>query len=72
MVLENLNNFLLQNLWILSLIITWELVWKAIALWKAAKLNHKIWFVVMLVVNTVGIIPIIYLIFTRKKKRKSK
>ena len=72
MVLENLNNFLLQNLWVLSLIITWELVWKAIALWKAAKLNHKIWFVVMLVVNTVGIIPIIYLIFTRKKKRKSK
>ena len=72
MVLENLNNFFIQNLWLLSLIVTWELVWKAIALWRTSKLNHKIWFVLMLITNTIGILPILYLIFTRKKKKKTK
>lgn len=33
------------------------------ALWKAARNRHKIWFVVLFLVNTVGILEIIY-IFT--------
>jgi len=39
------------------------LVWKGLALWRAAKRGDKIWFVVFLIVNTVGILEIIYLFF---------
>jgi len=54
--------------WIWPVII-WSLIWKALALWKAARLGSKVWFVVLLVVNTVGILEILYLyVFTKKAK----
>lgn len=53
---------------ILGILGLWEIVWKAIACWKAARNSQKIWFVVILVINTIGILPIIYLLFFRKKK----
>ena len=46
----------------------WELVWKGLALWKAAKNNHGVWFFCIFVFNTVGILPIIYLLLNRDKK----
>ncbi len=46
----------------------WDIIWKATAMWKASKRNSKIWFVVLLVVNTAGILPIIYHLCTKKKK----
>ena len=53
--------------WILVLIVLWTIPWKGIALWKAARLSHKWWFVVMLVVNTVGILEIIYIFLIARK-----
>lgn len=53
-------------IWLIPLII-WELVWKGIALWKAGRNNQIVWFIVILILNTVGILPIIYLIFFQKK-----
>jgi len=56
-----------------------ELVWKAIALWAAAKKNDRIWFVIMFILSTGGILPIVYLKFytdffkcycAKKKKRR--
>jgi len=47
----------------------WSLIWKGIALWKAARNTDKVWFIVMLVVNTVGILEIIYIFFFSKKKQ---
>ncbi|MEI6494900.1 MAG: DUF5652 family protein [bacterium] len=49
-------------------LILWSLVWKGMALWKAARLGHKWWFIILLVVNTVGILEIIYIYFVAKKK----
>lgn len=46
----------------------WSLLWKGLALWHAAKLSQRNWFVVMLVLNTVGILEIIYLFVFAKKK----
>lgn len=43
------------------LLVIWSLVWKGLALWRAAKRGDKIWFVVFLLVNTAGILEIIYL-----------
>lgn len=45
----------------LFVVIVWSLVWKGFALWRAAKRGEKIWFVIFLLVNSVGILEIIYL-----------
>ena len=49
----------------------WTLAWKGVALWKAARNSSKVWFIVMLILNTVGILEIIYIFFFSKKKVKS-
>ena len=43
------------------MVLIWTVVWKAVAAWKAARKGHLVWFVVFFVVNTIGILPIIYL-----------
>lgn len=64
-----MEQFLQQNLWILILLIPWSFVWKGWALWKSARLNSKVWFIVLLLVNTLGILEILYIyVFSQKKK----
>ncbi len=46
----------------------WVLFWKGFALWTAAKRDNKKWFVALIIINTVGILEIIYLFFYAKKK----
>jgi hypothetical protein len=46
----------------------WSYLWKGIALWHAAKQNQRNWFIVMLIVNTAGILELIYLFRFAKKK----
>lgn len=41
--------------------ILWSLVWKGLALWHASRRGHYWWFLILLVVNTLGILEIIYL-----------
>lgn len=53
---------------ILAILILWEAVWKIIALWKAARNNQLAWFICIAVINTVGILPIIYILMQMKKK----
>lgn len=48
----------------------WSLLWKGLALWRAAKNDQRNWFIVILVVNTVGILEIAYLFFFAKNKLK--
>ncbi|OHA93120.1 MAG: hypothetical protein A3H52_02070 [Candidatus Zambryskibacteria bacterium RIFCSPLOWO2_02_FULL_39_26] len=52
---------------LLVLLVLWSTVWKGLALWKSARLSHKKWFIILLVVNTVGILEIIYIYFVAKK-----
>jgi methionyl-tRNA synthetase len=47
--------------WALVLLMTWMVVWKGLALWKSAKLNQPVWFIFLLVVNTMGILEILYI-----------
>ncbi|MCX6813899.1 MAG: DUF5652 family protein [Candidatus Azambacteria bacterium] len=49
-------------------LLIWSLIWKGLALWKAARQSDKWWFMVMLVVNTVGILEILYIYVFSKKK----
>lgn len=64
-----MEQFLINNPWIIWLIIFWTIPWKAVALWRAAKTNQKIWFIVLLVVNTLGILEILYLFVFSKTKQ---
>ncbi len=67
-IIKSMEQFLVQNEWILLLIALWTLPWKGVALWKAAKNHHKWWFVVLLIVNTLAILEILYIfIFSQKK-----
>jgi len=52
----------------------WDAVWKLIAMWKAGRNNQLAWFIVIAIFNTIGILPIIYLLFYKKRKvvRKKK
>ncbi|MBU3904797.1 MAG: hypothetical protein KJ906_01445 [Nanoarchaeota archaeon] len=57
--------------WIVMIIISiWSIVWKGLGLWKAAGKKDKSWFIAMLVLNTAGILPIIYLYLTGRKIKK--
>lgn len=62
-----------QNVYLLVLLAIWEMIWKGMALWKAARNGQQLWFIVLLVINSLGILPILYLRFfslkgTGKKK----
>ena len=52
-----------------SLAIVWLMAWKAVALWRAGRNAHLVWFIVLFIVNTLGILEIIYIFaFSRKKE----
>jgi hypothetical protein len=59
---------ILENYWILIPLIVWTLVWKGIALWKSARRSEMVWFVALLVLNTLGILEIIYIFIVARKK----
>lgn len=49
------------------LLVIWTLYWKYHALWYAAKHDHKWWFIALMVINTAGILEILYLYVFSKK-----
>ena len=52
------------------LLLVWTVYWKYRALWHAAKNDEKWWFVALLVINTLGILEILYLYYFSKKALK--
>jgi methionyl-tRNA synthetase len=55
------------NPWLLCIIIVWSLIWKGISLWHSARSTQTAWYVAMLILNTAGILEIVYLLFFRPK-----
>jgi len=57
----------------LIVFLIWSAVWKIIALWKAAKKKSLVWFIVLALVSTCGILEILYiLVFSEMKFNKKK
>ncbi len=54
---------------IIIILLLWDIVWKTIAMWKAARNNQLGWFIAVAIFNTVGILPIIYILFFQKNKK---
>jgi len=53
----------------LIILMVWSIVWKGLALWKAAKNDDKVWYVLMLIFNTSGILEILYYYFISKRQK---
>jgi len=53
-------------------ILFWSLVWKGISLWKCGRNNQPRWFVALLVINTVGILEIIYITWFQRDRNKKR
>ncbi|MBT4334591.1 hypothetical protein HOD61_02120 [archaeon] len=61
---------LTSKLFLLFLFYSWSLTWKGMALWHAAINKQSKWFISFLLLNTLGILEILYLIFFQNKKLK--
>lgn len=60
----------IPGLLVLLVISLWSVVLKMLALYRAGSLGQKGWFVALFLINTVGILEIVYMtIFSRKGKR---
>ncbi len=49
-----------------------ELVLKGFALWVAARKGAKVWYILLLVLNTVGILPLAYIFYFSKQTSSDK
>ena len=50
------------------LLLAWTLYWKGQALWKAARANQLNWFIALLIINTAGILEIVYIYYISKEE----
>ncbi|OHA60093.1 MAG: hypothetical protein A2589_00200 [Candidatus Vogelbacteria bacterium RIFOXYD1_FULL_46_19] len=67
--MENPNDILVfaSLFWgVILVLIVWSTVWKGLALWQAARRGDKGWYIAMLILQTAGILEIIYLVFVAK------
>ncbi|MDD5710856.1 MAG: DUF5652 family protein [Candidatus Colwellbacteria bacterium] len=53
---------------ILPILVLWSIFWKGLALWHSGRRGNAWWFVILLVVNTMGILEIVYLFGVLKLK----
>ena len=53
----------------LIILMIWSLIWKGMALWRAARHAKLYWFIALLVINTMGILDIIYLFLIDPKPK---
>ena len=47
---------------LLFLLIIADLVLKGISLYKSARRDQKVWFVALLLINSLGVLPFVYLV----------
>lgn len=54
----------------IAVLAIWDIVWKLIAMWKAANRKQKGWFIWLGILNTAGILPIIYLLIYKDEPER--
>jgi hypothetical protein len=59
------------SVFLLAAIFVWSFVWKLLALWKSARRGSVVWFIVLALINTMGILEILYIfVFSECCKKK--
>jgi hypothetical protein len=56
---------------IIPVVAVWTMVWKGVALWKAGSNRQLEWFIVMFIINTAGILEIIYIFAFSRRRTES-
>lgn len=70
---EEMLTYLQAPLMVTTIVILaiWSSVWKGFALYRAGANRSPGWFIVLFIVNTAGILEILYLfLFSRRRKRE--
>lgn len=44
----------------------WSMFWKGYALWKAATNKHLSWFILLMIINSLGLLEIAYILYLHK------
>ncbi|MBD3238196.1 MAG: hypothetical protein GF332_00955 [Candidatus Moranbacteria bacterium] len=52
-------------------VLVWTIPWRAMALWKSARRGQVGWFIFFILIQTGGLLEIIYLVFLSKVKVKN-
>ena len=69
--INSINNLLSNNpivYFMFLLLSIWSLIWKGFALWKAGRSNQKNWFIALLILNTFGILEIVYIFYFQRRE----
>lgn len=69
--MENPSQLFHVFAWLLPLIIIlalWDTVWKLIGMWRAGRNNDLAWFICIAIFNTLGILPIIYILMDNNRR----
>ncbi|MFH1292142.1 MAG: DUF5652 family protein [bacterium] len=61
-----------QTTLLILFVTLWVIPWKAVALWKAARNDHKGWFVVLILLNTLAVLEAVYIFMFSNKHKKAK
>lgn len=64
---------LIELSWFIPLIIIlaiWDMIWKIVAMWYASRDNQKMWYILLAIINSIGVLPILYLLVIRKGVKK--
>ena len=56
-----MEKLLMDNLWIVIAVLFVTLPFKAAALWRSARRGHLSWFITFLLLNTLGILELLYI-----------
>jgi uncharacterized membrane protein YsdA (DUF1294 family) len=64
--IENMWGMPEWAIWTFVVLGLWSAIWKAFALYRAGTRHSKVWFVVLFLVNTAGILEIFYLFYFSK------
>ncbi len=60
------------SLGLFIIILLWSVVWKLLAFWKSARKGQVIWFIAFAIINTLGILEILYIyVFSDMKMKKT-
>ena len=58
--------------WALYAFIAWSIAWEGWALWTAGRNRQKWWFILLLLVHTLGILDIIYIFYIGRPTMKKR
>ncbi len=66
---EGIKEILSAYMPLIVVLAVWEAVWKLLGMWRAGRNNQPVWFICIALINTLGILPIVYLVMQKKARK---